>query len=127
MQDVKADTLTASLVSLVSVSAQVPPVPSRRNVTLIPLIMNTIHLGVTQFVLIIFLMKSIKILGNVHNLLFFVIQYEKLSLPYLIVAPLAAERHVDGREETARGASSGEDSRAGLLSLTGDRSRVSAG
>jgi len=28
-----------------------------------------------------------------HNLLFFVIQYEKLSFPYLIVAPLAAERH----------------------------------
>ena len=29
-----------------------------------------------------------------HNLLFFVIQYEKLSFPYLIVAPLAAERLV---------------------------------
>ena len=28
-----------------------------------------------------------------HNLLFFVIQYEKLSFPHLIVASLAAERH----------------------------------
>ena len=33
-----------------------------------------------------------------HNLLFFVIQYEKLSFPYLIVAPLTAERHVPYRK-----------------------------
>ena len=33
-----------------------------------------------------------------HNLLFLVIRCEKLSFPYLIVAPLAAERHVPYRK-----------------------------